>query len=94
MNDKLLRYLSNDVSLYPSRLEAGFPRVFDKLLEHCGSSQFNQCLTELLFDVRGRRRGFPEEVVNELWKLQRHQLQIDSANADQSKQDYWNWTNF
>ncbi len=94
MNDKLLRYLNNNVSLYPSKLEAGFPHVFDKMLEHCESNQFNQCLAELLFDVRGGRRGFPEEVVNELWKLQRYQQQIDAANTDQNKPDYWDWTNF
>ena len=93
MNDKFLQFLSNDASLYPSKLEAGFPRVFNKLLENCESTQINQCLNEFLFDKRGSRQGFPEEVVNELWKLQRYQQQLESASTDQNNTDYWNWVN-
>ena len=93
MNDKFLQFLSNDASLYPSKLEDGFPRVFSKLLETCESTQFNQCLNELLFDARGGRQGFPEEVVSELWQLQRYQQQLESASTDQNNTDYWNWVN-
>ena len=91
VNDKFLQFLSNDVSLYPSKLEDGFPRVFNNLLEHCESTHFNQYLNDLLFDKRGDRQGFPEDIVSELWKLQRYQQALESASTDQNNTDYWNW---
>ncbi len=91
MNNKFLQYLNNDISLYPVKLEDGFPRIFDKLLEFCDTTDFNQYLTELLFDIRGSRTGFPEEIVNELWKLQWHRMRLEAASANEDKPDYWNW---
>ena len=91
MNDKFLQYVNNDVSMYPSKLEDGFPRIFNQLLALCETTDYNQYLTELLFDARGTRTGFPEEIVNELWKLQWHSMRLEAASESDGKPDYWNW---
>ncbi|MEQ1766489.1 MAG: hypothetical protein ABL859_03595 [Methylotenera sp.] len=91
MNEKLLQLLRNDVSLYPTKLELEYPHIFNKILEIWETDQANEYFNLVVFDSRGDRLGFPDEVSNELWKLHLHRLKINSEFKDPAKKDYWDW---
>jgi hypothetical protein len=93
MNEKFLKMLNNDVSLYPSKLEVEYPHIFTKLVELWDTSQLKQYLDEVVFDARGDRSGFHDDIGNELWKLHLHRLKTDSLDNKTASRDYWDWIN-
>jgi hypothetical protein len=93
MNEKFLKFLNNDIDLYPSRLEAEYPHIFSKLVDLWETHELSQYLNEVVFDARGDRVGFNDGVGIELWKLHLHNLKNNSEGKDQNKKDYWDWVN-
>ncbi|GAB4121951.1 MAG: hypothetical protein Fur0040_02340 [Sideroxydans sp.] len=70
MDQRLLTLLENDDSVYPHRLEVGFPRVFNKILELIETPHIHDYLQDLMVDKRGgTRAGFPPEVASEIFRL-------------------------
>jgi hypothetical protein len=93
MNEKFLKLLNNDASLYPTKLEEKYPHIFNKLVDLWETSQLKPYLDEIVFDARGDRDGFHKDVGNELWKLHLYKLKIDSEEKGSDKKDYWDWIN-
>ncbi len=93
MNEKFLKQLNNDIKLYPSKLEQEYPHIFEKLINLWESSQLKPYLDGIIFDERGDRCGFSDQIGNELWKLHLYKLSIESADKDTSRKDYWDWVN-
>jgi hypothetical protein len=91
MDEKFLRLLNNDANLYPTKLEQEYPHIFSKLVDLWESSQIKQYLDEIIFDARGDRHGFNDDIGNELWKLHFHRLKTESLLKDSDKKDYWDW---
>jgi tankyrase len=54
---------------YPSQLEAMFPRVLNKIVALWDEPEIDDYFEELLVDRRGGRKGFPPEVVQEIFFL-------------------------
>lgn len=91
MNEIFLRLLNNDANLYPIKLEQEYPHIFSKIVDLWESSQIKLYLDEIIFDARGDRQGFNDDIGNELWKLHFHRLKSESALKDSDKKDYWDW---
>lgn len=66
INGKLAAALGNH---YPHQLETKFPHVLEKISELWESPDLEPYFVELLFDRRGGRQGFPQQVVAELFAL-------------------------
>lgn len=57
----------------PINLIGQYPRVVNRIAEAWSSpAAFGELSTDLLFDFRGNRAGFPAEVVRELRALRHH----------------------
>ena len=93
MNEKFLELLNNDFNLYPSKLEQEYPHIFEKLINLWKSSELKLYLDGIIFDERGDRRGFSDDIGNELWKLHLYRLSCESAVKDANRKDYWDWIN-
>ena len=55
---------------YPSKLELSFPHIIDKVTQHWNAGTLEAYMDGLLFDKRGNRIGFSEEILTELFALQ------------------------
>ncbi len=51
---------------YQSALEEKFPHIADKISLVWGRAELDKLISELSFDVRGDRAGFPADVMSEL----------------------------
>lgn len=91
MNEKFLSLLNNDANLYPIKLEQEYPHIFSKLVDLWETSQLKEYLDEVVFDERGNRAGFNNEVGNELWKLHLHRLNTEATGGENKTKDYWDW---
>jgi uncharacterized protein len=70
MNPRLHKLLQGNEALYPTMLEARFPRVFNKLLELWQTPHIDDYLRDLMVDKRGgEREGFPPEAAAEIIRL-------------------------
>ena len=70
MIERLVGVLGDKMrDLYPARTEEKFPRIVEKIAVLWGSPQLSKYFTELLFDDRGGRKGFPPEIMTELFRL-------------------------
>jgi uncharacterized protein len=69
MNEKLLKLLVGQEERYPHALEQQYPRVFNRILELWESPEIDQYFQTLLVDQRGNRKGFPGEVVSDIFFL-------------------------
>jgi len=75
--------LPSDVQ--PTALLGHFARIANLLAASWGDRKtFDACMESLLTDRRGKRKGFPPEVLTELMALQRHR---DSLSDDGSTWD-------
>ena len=70
MIERLAEVLGSEMrDLYPQRTEEKFPRIVEKIAVLWGSPQMTRYFTELLFDDRGGREGFPSDIMTELFRL-------------------------
>ena len=53
----------------PSELEVRYPRLMVRMIEGWGQPAFGEEINGLIVDERGDRKGFPPEVMEELWFL-------------------------
>jgi hypothetical protein len=70
MIERLSEVLGEEMrGIYPHRTEEKFPRIAEKIAALWGSPQMSKYFSELLFDDRGGRTGFPPDVMTELFRL-------------------------
>jgi hypothetical protein len=70
MIERLAAVLGDEMQrLYPQKTEEKFPRIVEKIGVLWGSPQMAKYFTELLFDDRGGRQGFPPDIMTELFRL-------------------------
>jgi uncharacterized protein len=69
MNERLAQMLGDDGGLYPHQAEAKYPRIVQRISNLWGTAGMSRYFTEILFDDRGDREGFPPEVMLELFAL-------------------------
>ncbi|GAB4115399.1 MAG: hypothetical protein Fur0026_01220 [Sideroxydans sp.] len=70
MDQRLLKLLGSDDSIYPHLLETRFPRVFGKILELIETPHIQAYLDDLMVDKRGGdRAGFPPDAAAEIIRL-------------------------
>lgn len=72
MIEKLSSLLGEDSNLYPHKTEAKYPRIVEKISMLWGTVGMSRYFTEILFDDRGDREGFPSEVMMEIFALSSH----------------------
>ncbi len=87
MNPEVLKILNDDDTHYPHALEAGYPRILEKIVELWQLPTMDAYFFELTVDSRGgSRQGFPSPVVTDLFELQKiHSAQLDhTGSTDQS----------
>ncbi|MDA8093492.1 MAG: hypothetical protein M0T84_06185 [Betaproteobacteria bacterium] len=70
-----------------SLLERTFPRVLERIVLLWPSPMLETYFTELLFDHRGSRAGFPQEVMAELIFL--HELYLNVLRPGVSFHPRW-----
>ncbi len=69
MNPNLLSTFAKNPSRFPKRLAREFPHVFDVISLLWGNPEMGVYFDRLLLQDRDDRRGFPAEVVNEVFAL-------------------------
>ena len=70
MIERLSKMLGEDSArIYPHNTEEKYPRIAGKIAALWGTAQMTKYFSELLFDDRGGRAGFPPEVMTELFRL-------------------------
>ena len=73
MIERLSQMLGEDSSsTYPHKTEEKYPRIVEKISALWGTSTMSKYFSELLFDDRGGRAGFPPDVMMEIFKLSNH----------------------
>lgn len=68
-------------NVVPHALLARFPRIANQLCRNWGEPAGRDYLYELLVDRRGARRGFPQEVLDELLRLRTHYDSLEPVVA-------------
>ena len=80
MNEKILKMLQGDESLYPHELEKQYLRVLNKIIELWYTPQAEEYFLDLMVDKRGGRQGFPPKVATEIFRLsQAHERTVIST---------------
>lgn len=69
MIEKLSQLLGEGSDLYPHQTEAKYPHIAERISILWGTVGMSRYLSELLFDDRGDREGFPADVMKELFAL-------------------------
>jgi hypothetical protein len=69
MIEKLSRMLGEGSDLYPHQTEVTYPRIVEKISILWGTIGISRYFSEILFDDRGDREGFPADVMMELFAL-------------------------
>lgn len=69
MNERLLKILGGETKFYPTKLEAGYPRVFSNILLYWDTPEIESYLNGLMVTDREDRAGFPPEVAAEIMRL-------------------------
>lgn len=73
--------------LVPLSLAMRFPRIVNRMARFWDSPKvIDEYLDELLVDRRGKRKGFPKRVLEELCALARH---VRQARGEAAKTDLW-----
>ena len=87
MSDKLQQLLGGVGDLYPAKTAEKFPRIVEKIGILWGTVGMSRYFSEILFDERGDREGFPPEVMAELFALSNYH---ESAKPSRSAlQNSW-----
>lgn len=84
MNEKLLKLLNGNESLYPRNLEEKYPRVFEKIHQLWNTAELDAYLDELMMDSRGgHRQGFQPEAASEIFRLSMaHARRHEASSTD------------
>jgi uncharacterized protein len=82
MIEKLSRMLGHGTDLYPHKTEEKYPRVVEKIAMLWGTVGMSRYFTEILFDDRGDREGFPPEVMMELFALSNYHESTSPSRSD------------
>jgi hypothetical protein len=72
----------NDISV----VHELYPRISEKIKQLWGSSDLNHYLNSIIFDDRGGRQGFPEQVANALIRVYENHA---SLVRETKKGDIW-----
>lgn len=89
MHSMLARILEGNEKYYPHNLEKKYARVFDNIMSRWGSVAADEYFSELFFDNRGNRQGFPREVMDEIFFLSRLHDQYSAAKRKREEVDVW-----
>lgn len=85
MIEKLSQMLGEGSNLYPHKTEAKYPRIVERISVLWGTVGMERYFTEILFDDRGDREGFPAEVMMEIFALSNyHESTKPSRSAIES----------
>lgn len=78
--------------LHPKQLCRYYPRVANRLAETWHDPELtDRLLDELINDRRGKRRGFPERIADELRKLERFHARRPRLNRASALGDRLGW---
>ncbi len=78
MNSKFAQQIGSD-QLYPKLLEKGYPNIVEKMSRHWEESSFASYVESLLFDERGDRAGFSQDILEEIFILQNYYRSLQPA---------------
>ena len=87
---RLLAQLGSDAGAYPTHLEQKFPRILARIVALWGKAGLDAFLQELTVTQRTDRRGFPEEVAVELFRLSALHGER-GLTPDHSQGTGWSW---
>ncbi len=88
MDPKLAPFFKGREQFYPHNLETKFARIFNTVVSMWGTPELDVYFRSLFLDDRGNRRGFPDEVLNELGMLSRINEYVQKSNMAKTK-DPW-----
>ena len=82
MSDKLAQMLRGVDTLYPTKTAELYPRILERISILWGTVGMARYFNEILFDERGDREGFPQDVMAELFALSNYH---ESTRPSRSK---------
>jgi hypothetical protein len=85
MNERLLKILGGEIKFYPTKLEAGYPRVFNNIMLYWDTPEIDGYLNGLMVTDREDRAGFPPEVAAEIMRLSL----VHASQHPMKKDDVW-----
>ncbi|NOT97646.1 MAG: hypothetical protein HOO97_00920 [Sideroxydans sp.] len=85
MNERLLKILGGEMKFYPTKLEAGYPRVFNNIMLFWDTPEIEEYLNGLMVTDREDRAGFPPEVAAEIMRLSL----VHASQNPPKKNDVW-----
>ncbi|MEQ1526988.1 MAG: ankyrin repeat domain-containing protein [Gallionella sp.] len=85
MNERLLKILGGETKFYPTKLEAGYPRVFGNILLYWDTPEIETYLNGLMVTDREDRAGFPPEIAAEIMRLSL----VHASQHPPKKDDVW-----
>jgi hypothetical protein len=70
--------IANEVSVVHKQ----FPRISGKIIKMWGSAELHSYLTSIIFDERGGRHGFPEQIITALFRIhQGHEALVQTKKS-------------
>lgn len=69
LRQRMLANLHGKSNDYPHQVERCFPRILAKLVDVWGRPEGDAYLNDLLVSNRPKRKGFPDDVAGELFRL-------------------------
>jgi hypothetical protein len=69
LRQRMLSHLNGKISDYPYQTEQRFPRILARLVDVWGQPDGEAYLSDLLVNKRPNRKGFPDDVAGELFRL-------------------------
>jgi hypothetical protein len=95
-NETLAHIFKNRPDLYPYELEKQFSRIVDQIAELWGKPQLIEYFDKLMLDDRGNRKGFPREVMSDLWLLEKVHAALYPELSGRTLSTWdrvWRWAN-
>jgi hypothetical protein len=78
MNNKFAQQIGSE-EMYPKLLEKEYPNIVEKMSQHWQASSFESYVESLLFDERGDRAGFSQNILEEIFVLQNYYRSLQPA---------------
>lgn len=69
LRQRMLAALGEKAEAYPHQIEQRYPHILEKLVQFWGRAEADAYLNGLMVADRADRKGFPDEVASELFKL-------------------------
>jgi ankyrin repeat protein len=89
MNEAMLQMLQGVARLYPHKLEAQYPRVFNKLIELWDTALIDDYFAELMVNSRPGRQGFPSDIATEIYYLSQVRERTRPKKESKEDEDVW-----